>query len=169
DTDDDDTGVSVPWSPAETLYATAPASVRSDVYSLAATLWHLLVGRSPFEISGGDNSTFALMRRVRDVPPPSTGRPDVPTSLDRLLRTSMSKQAQMRPESALSFARALGEFGATITFAGNAPGVTRTAPLAIYVDAIDDPQRAIPMSIVLVLISLVVVVGVHSRRKAVGS
>ncbi|HMS75539.1 MAG: molybdate ABC transporter permease subunit [Gordonia sp.] len=69
----------------------------------------------------------------------------------------------------LSFARALGEFGATITFAGNAPGVTRTAPLAIYVDAIDDPQRAIPMSIVLVLISLVVVVGVHSRRKAVGS
>ena len=65
----------------------------------------------------------------------------------------------------LSFARALGEFGATITFAGNAPGVTQTAPLAIYVAAIDDPQQAIPMSLLLVLISLIVVVGVHSRRR----
>ncbi|MFV0451704.1 MAG: serine/threonine-protein kinase [Propioniciclava sp.] len=107
DADDEATGVSVPWSPVETLYATAPASVRSDVYSLAATLWHLLVGRSAFEVPGGDNSTFALMRRVRDVPPPSTGRPDVPTSLDRLLRTALAKQAQMRPESALTLARSL--------------------------------------------------------------
>ncbi|WP_419773322.1 ABC transporter permease [Gordonia alkanivorans] len=65
----------------------------------------------------------------------------------------------------LAFARALGEFGATITFAGNAPGVTQTAPLAIYVSAIDDPQAAIPLSLVLVVISLVVVVGVHSRRR----
>ncbi|MBD0860555.1 molybdate ABC transporter permease subunit [Gordonia sp. zg691] len=68
----------------------------------------------------------------------------------------------------LAFARALGEFGATITFAGNAPGVTQTAPLAIYVSAIDDPQAAIPLSLILVLISLVVVVGVHSRRRRGG-
>lgn len=65
----------------------------------------------------------------------------------------------------LSFARALGEFGATITFAGNAPGVTQTAPLAIYVAAVDDPQAAVPLSLILVVISLVVVVGVHSRRR----
>ncbi|WP_439030542.1 ABC transporter permease [Gordonia terrae] len=65
----------------------------------------------------------------------------------------------------LSFARALGEFGATITFAGNAPGITQTAPLAVYVSAIDDPQAAIPLSLILVLVSLVVVVGVHSRRR----
>ncbi len=68
----------------------------------------------------------------------------------------------------LAFARALGEFGATITFAGNAPGVTQTAPLAIYVSAIDDPQAAIPLSLILVVVSLVVVVGVHSRRSRVG-
>ncbi|OUC77610.1 ABC transporter permease [Gordonia lacunae] len=68
----------------------------------------------------------------------------------------------------LAFARALGEFGATITFAGNAPGVTQTAPLAIYVSAIDDPQAAIPLSLILVAVSLVVVVGVHSRRSRVG-
>ncbi|MEO9329336.1 ABC transporter permease [Gordonia aurantiaca] len=68
----------------------------------------------------------------------------------------------------LAFARALGEFGATITFAGNAPGVTQTAPLAIYVAAIDDPQAAVPLSLILVVISLVVVVGVHSRRRRSG-
>lgn len=107
ETDSDDTGVSVPWSPVETLYLTGPATARSDVYSLAATLWHLLVGRSPFEIAGGDNSTFALMRRIRDVPAPGTGRPDVPASLDRLLRTALAKEPQVRPASALAFARAL--------------------------------------------------------------
>ena len=63
--DDSDLGVSVPWSPPELLYATETAGVRSDVYSLAATLWHLLVGRSPFEIPNGDNSQFALMKRSR--------------------------------------------------------------------------------------------------------
>ncbi len=105
--DDEETGVSVPWSPPEILYATQPASVRSDVYSLAATLWHLLVGRSPFEIPGGDNSPFALMRRIRDTPAPSTGRSDVPTSLDRLLRTAMSREPQARPASALDLVRSL--------------------------------------------------------------
>ena len=105
--DDEDTGVSVPWSPPEVLYATQPASIRSDVYSLAATLWHLLVGRSPFEIVDGDNSTFALMRRIRDTPAPSTGRADVPMSLDRLLRTAMAREPQARPATALDLVRSL--------------------------------------------------------------
>ncbi|GAC66948.1 ABC transporter permease [Gordonia soli] len=66
----------------------------------------------------------------------------------------------------LSFARAMGEFGATVTFAGNAPGITQTAPLAIYVAEIDDPQAAIPLSLVLVAVSLIVVVAVHTRRSS---
>jgi hypothetical protein len=103
----DDTGLSVPWSPPEVLYATSPASVRSDVYSLAATLWHLLVGRSPFEIPGGDNSTFAMMKRIRDNPAPATGRPDVPQSLDSLLRAAMSAQPLGRPPTMMDFVRAL--------------------------------------------------------------
>lgn len=107
DADEEDQGVSVPWSPAETLYASRPASARSDVYSLAATLWHLLVGRSPFEIPGGDNSTFALMRRIRDNPAPATGRPDVPASLDRLLQAAMSKDPASRPATALNLVRSL--------------------------------------------------------------
>ena len=105
--DDEDTGVSVPWTAPEVLYASGPTSVRSDVYGLAATLWHLLVGRSPFEQRNGDNSTFALMRRVRDSPPPSTGRADVPDSLDRLLRQSMGKDPGSRPATAIEFARRL--------------------------------------------------------------
>lgn len=63
----------------------------------------------------------------------------------------------------LAFARALGEFGATITFAGNLQGVTQTAPLAIYVESISDPQQALPLSIVLVVVALLVVVAVHLR------
>lgn len=107
DEDEDDTGVSVPWSPPEVLYATAPASVQSDVYSLGATLWHLLVGRSPFEVTGGDNSAIALMRRSKDSPVPSTGRGDVPASLERLLAQAMAKDPAGRPPSALDLARSL--------------------------------------------------------------
>jgi hypothetical protein len=107
DVDDEDTGVSVPWSPPEVLYATAPASARSDVYSLASTLWHLLVGRSPFEVPDGDNSNFALMKRIRDGVPPATGRPDVPASLERLLRSAMSREPSARPSGALDLVRSL--------------------------------------------------------------
>jgi len=107
DVDDEDTGVSVPWSPPEVLYATAPASARSDVYSLASTLWHLLVGRSAFEVPGGDNSSFALMKRIRDTPPPPTGRPDVPASLERLLRSAMAREVTARPATALDLVRSL--------------------------------------------------------------
>jgi tRNA A-37 threonylcarbamoyl transferase component Bud32 len=94
-------GLSVPWSPPEILYGTAPGDQRSDVYSLGATLWHLLVGRSPFERPGGDNSTFALMGRIKSEPPSRTQRADVPDSLERLLRQAMAKDAAARPQSAM--------------------------------------------------------------------
>ena len=55
----------------------------------------------------------------------------------------------------LTWSRALGEFGATITFAGNLPGVTQTAPLAIYVSQSSDQlDEAIALSLVLVVVSL---------------
>ena len=61
----------------------------------------------------------------------------------------------------LSWARALGEFGATITFAGNFPGRTQTMPLAVYVALETNPDSAIALSLVLVLVSLVVLVSVR--------
>lgn len=58
--------------------------------------------------------------------------------------------------AALAWARALGEFGATITFAGNFSGRTQTAPLAVYVALQDDPQAALALSIVMLAVSLAV-------------
>ncbi|MCA9726567.1 MAG: molybdate ABC transporter permease subunit, partial [Candidatus Eisenbacteria bacterium] len=53
----------------------------------------------------------------------------------------------------LSCARALGEFGATLTFAGNLPGRTQTMPLAVYVALQSDLQAAVTLSVVLVIFS----------------
>lgn len=104
---DEDVGVSVPWSPPEVLYGQSNGDARSDVYSLAATLWHLLVGRSPFEQPGGDNSAYSLMPRIRATPVPQTGRADVPLSLERLLGHAMAKKPDARPQTAIDLARAL--------------------------------------------------------------
>jgi len=58
----------------------------------------------------------------------------------------------------LCWARALGEFGATITFAGNFPGVTQTMPLAVYEALESDPSAAIALSLLLILICVVILV-----------
>ena len=57
----------------------------------------------------------------------------------------------------------LGEFGATITFAGNFPGTTQTAPLAVYQALETDPAAAIILSLLLVAVSLVVLVTLRQR------
>ena len=63
----------------------------------------------------------------------------------------------------LAWARALGEFGATITFAGNFPGRTQTAPLAIYLANETNPQDALVLSVVLVAVSFGVLVALRDR------
>jgi molybdate transport system permease protein len=63
----------------------------------------------------------------------------------------------------LAWARALGEFGATITFAGNFPGTTQTLPLAVYLQLEVDPREAIVLSLVLIAVSFVVLVGLRDR------
>lgn len=57
----------------------------------------------------------------------------------------------------LSFARALGEFGATLTFAGSLQGTTRTLPLEIYLQRETDPDAAVALSLVLVVVAIVIV------------
>lgn len=121
-------GMSVPWSPPEVLYGSSDGDERSDVYSLGATLWHLLAGRSPFERPGGDNSTLALMRRIQSDPPPRIQRGDVPASLERLLRQAMAKDPAMRPQSALELVRGL-----------QAVEQEQRLPLTDVVLATDDP------------------------------
>ena len=57
----------------------------SEVWSLGATVYSLLAGRSPFEIPGGANGSSDLMSRIDRAKPQPIGRPDVPTSLEQLL------------------------------------------------------------------------------------
>jgi len=64
--------------------------------------------------------------------------------------------------AAMSWARALGEFGATITFAGNLPGVTQTLPLAVYVALQSDLGAALAMSVLLVVVSFTVLLALRS-------
>jgi molybdate transport system permease protein len=73
----------------------------------------------------------------------------------------------LRPQIAaglvLAWARALGEFGATITFAGNLAGRTQTLPLAVYQTRQTDPGAAILISLLLVVLSLIVLVAMRDR------
>lgn len=63
----------------------------------------------------------------------------------------------------LCWARALGEFGATITFAGNFPGETTTMPLAVYLALETDPDAAIVLSVVLLAVSVAVLAALRER------
>lgn len=73
----------------------------------------------------------------------------------------------LRPQLAaglvLAWARALGEFGATITFAGNLAGRTQTLPLAVYQTRQTDPGAAILISLLLIALSLIVLVTMRDR------
>ncbi|MFZ1362928.1 MAG: ABC transporter permease [Candidatus Nanopelagicales bacterium] len=66
----------------------------------------------------------------------------------------------------LAFARALGEFGATLTFAGSIEGVTRTLPLEIYLQRETDAAAAIALSVVLMLVAAVVILLSRQREGA---
>jgi molybdate transport system permease protein len=63
----------------------------------------------------------------------------------------------------LCWARALGEFGATITFAGNFPGITQTMPLAVYLLLETNQEASFILSLLLLLISLLVLIGLRHR------
>jgi molybdate transport system permease protein len=66
--------------------------------------------------------------------------------------------------AALSFARALGEFGATLMFAGNMPGRTQTLPLAIYAALETDLRTAQALSVLLLCVALGLLLAVRAGR-----
>ena len=70
---------------------------------------------------------------------------------------------------ALCWARALGEFGATITFAGNLQGVTRTMPLEVYLAMETDPDAAVALSLVLLAVSVGVLFALRGRWMSAGA
>jgi molybdate transport system permease protein len=66
----------------------------------------------------------------------------------------------------LAFARSLGEFGATLTFAGSLQGVTRTLPLEIYLQRETDPDAAVALSLLLIVVAALIVIASASHRLA---
>ena len=70
---------------------------------------------------------------------------------------------QIATAAVLAWARALGEFGATITFAGNLEGRTQTLPLAVFESLQTDPDGAFALSILLIIVALVVILSLRGR------
>lgn len=100
-------GLSIPWASPEALREEAGADPRSDVFSLAGTLYSLLAQRSPFEIPGGANDDATLISRIERQPPARLRRADVPGSLNDVLAQAMAKRPDDRPHSALALAQRL--------------------------------------------------------------
>jgi molybdate transport system permease protein len=122
----------------------------------AVVMAQLFVG-APFFISAATAGFASVDRRFVDVAatlraPPfhSFTRVVLPLALPSVLAGA-----------AMSWARALGEFGATITFAGNLPGRTQTMPLAVYTALETDLDAAVALSVLLVILSFTVLIGLR--------
>jgi hypothetical protein len=98
--------MSLEWTAPEVV-AGQQADARGDVYSLAATLYHLLAGRSPFRVPGGNNSEDDLRHRILAGSPPPTGRNDIPASLEALMSRAMAVDPADRPATAILLAEGL--------------------------------------------------------------
>lgn len=101
------TGMSIPWAAPELLAERPTGDARGDVYSLGATIYSLLVGRSPFEVTGRSNSPADLLSRIERAPLPTIDREDVPPGLSAVLARAMAKDPDRRFLSALALAHAL--------------------------------------------------------------
>jgi hypothetical protein len=100
-------GLSVPWSPPEMFQDDPDPDVRSDVFSLAATIHTVLAGRTPFELPGKSNGTLDIIGRIERGAITPIGRADVPASLVAVLNKAMSPRRVDRYTSAVDFVRAL--------------------------------------------------------------
>ncbi|KGM08370.1 serine/threonine protein kinase, partial [Cellulomonas bogoriensis 69B4 = DSM 16987] len=134
------TGMSIPWSPPELLAEEPRGDERSDVYSLAATVYSLLARRSPFEVPDGSNTAADLIMRIERGPLTSTGRADVPETLHAVLARAMDRVPARRHHSALAFARALQQVEAELRLPATPldlpEEVTSDVPAAAEVDGL---------------------------------
>lgn len=110
---------SLPWMAPEMLSDPPEPSAWADIWSLAATCYTLLAGRTPFEGPSGGDAPGALSERIREYDPLSIDRDDVPASFEEALRKAMFKRRAGRHWSAADFAKALraveAELGLTVT------------------------------------------------------
>ncbi|WP_407929758.1 serine/threonine-protein kinase [Leifsonia xyli] len=100
-------GLSIPWSAPEVLLDETSGTIASEVWSLGATIYSLIAGRSPFELTDKDNTSAELIQRITKGQPQPIDRPDMPPQLEQVLLRAMAKRPAQRQRSALEFAREL--------------------------------------------------------------
>jgi len=100
-------GLSIPWSAPEVLLDETAGTVASEVWSLGATVYTLLAGRSPFEVPDGSNASSELIGRIARAKVVPIDRDDIPPSLQALLRRAMSRDPGKRQQSVLELVRDL--------------------------------------------------------------
>ncbi|MGO2660172.1 protein kinase domain-containing protein [Mycetocola reblochoni] len=103
----DAVGMSIPWSPAEVFDDSSAPDVRSDVFSLAATMYTVLAARTPFERLGGPNGSVDLISRIERGMVEPIGRDDIPLTLVAVLSRGLARRPEDRFAGAVEFARAL--------------------------------------------------------------
>lgn len=133
-------GLSVPWSPPEMFLDVPEHDVRSDVFSLAATIHTVLAGRTPFEIPAGPNTPVDLMSRIERGQITPLARDDVPRSLVAVLNRGMAPRREDRYPSALEFGRALQRVELELGFAPTTLEIADTVQATNIV--VDTPDAA---------------------------
>lgn len=133
-------GMSIPWAAPELLQADPHGDARSDVYSLAATLFSALAGRSPFERPGGGNEAADLVGRIERGAPVPFVRDDVPDRLRTVLARAMAREPQQRHARAVDLAHDLRAVEADLGLpqtpldVADVPGATAGAAAPVEAD-----------------------------------
>jgi serine/threonine protein kinase len=100
--------MSVPWSAPEVVEKRITGSVGTEIWGLAATLYTLLAGRTPFELAGsGRNSSEQMAARISKAKYTRIARDDIPDALQRILARAMSQDPRQRPGSMFELATEL--------------------------------------------------------------
>lgn len=133
-------GVSIPFTPVAVILAQTFVSMPFLIITVEGAL---RLGGDRYEEAAATlgANRFVILRRVT-----------LPVIASSLVAGTM-----------LCWARALGEFGATITFAGSFPGRTQTMPLQVYLALESDPQAAVGLSLVLLLVCGTVLIGLRKQ------
>lgn len=138
-------GMSIPWSPPEMFDDDPKPDVRSDVFSLSATIYTLLAGNTPFEIPGRPNQTLDLIDRIERGAITPMSRQDVPASLLAVLRKGMATKRDQRFATAVEFAWALQRVELELSYAPTAievPNLVVPAPEPRTNESREDATRA---------------------------
>lgn len=167
------TGYSPPWAPPEVIASRGSGDDRSDIYSLAATLYAMLAGKSPFEYAYNPHTIDELVDCIMHKPVLPINRADVPQSLQRVLLKALDPDPANRYFTAVEFARALQEVqiqlyghATPVNVQGIEPYPTRAAMAtagaqgALPAAPASQPKNRKPLIITAIVVAVLVVFGI---------